>query len=69
MLEDFSCEHIMVISYNHPNNRIISMTDFRMFIDSENTKLIAAVTNSSKISYIVKDNFNLDKANIVRRKL
>ena len=67
MLEDFSCEHIVVISHNHPNNRIISMIDFRMLIDSENTKLIVAVTNSGKISYIVKDNYNVDKFNIVRR--
>ena len=66
MLEDFSCEHIVVISHNHPNNRIISMMDFRMLIDSENTKLIVAVTNSGKISYIVKDNYNVDKFNIVR---
>ena len=69
MLEGFSCEHIIVIPHNHPNNRIISMTDFEMLIDSENTKLIAAVTNSGKISYIVKDNFNLDKFNIVRREI
>ena len=69
MLEDFSYEHIIVISHNHPNNCIISMIDFRMLIDSENIKLIVAVTNSGKISYIVKDNFNVDKFNIVRREI
>lgn len=69
MLEGFSCKHIIVISHNHPNNCIISMIDFIMLIDSENTKLIVAVTNSGKISYIVKDNFNIVRREIVNKYL
>lgn len=54
-------DRAIVISHNHPNNRIISLLDLRTFAIFNNIRIIVAVTNSGKISYILKDNFNFNK--------
>lgn len=48
----------VVISHNHPKNRIISILDFKTFCNEPNMFILVAITNSGHISYIVKDEFD-----------
>ena len=49
-----SKECILVCLHNHPSGSILSLYDINVLITNQNLKMITAVTNRGKISYLVK---------------
>ena len=60
-LLNYETKSVVIISHNHPKNRIISLLDLSTLCGEPNIHLIVAVTNAGNISYIVKDNFDRNK--------
>ena len=69
LLSDQIEEHIIIISHNHNNNRIISLVDLMTLVSDANIKLIVAITNSGKISYILKKDFDLFRFNQIKKEI
>ena len=60
-LLNYETKSVVIISHNHPKNRIISLLDLSTLCSEPNIYIIVAVTNAGNISYIVKDNFDRNK--------
>ena len=60
-LLNYETKSVVIISHNHPKNRLISMLDMSTLCGEPNIYIIVAITNAGNISYIVKDGFDRNK--------